>query len=146
MQDRVYAGFFIRLAAFIIDMLIVQSGLIPIRIMGGISAIMTGGLGIFSHKIFFAFTIWTVLSYLITSFYFVSLTFFNGQTIGKMALGIKVVSTEERNPSFFEIIIRELFGKYLSSIMEIGYLMIGPDKEKRGLHDRLADTRVVYIV
>ena len=26
----------------------------------------------------------------------------------------------------------------------IGYFMIGPDHEKRALHDRLADTRVVY--
>ena len=45
----------------------------------------------------------------------------------------------------FTVVYRETVGRFLCSvIMGAGYLMAGIDKEKRGLHDILCDTRVIY--
>ncbi|MCR5248381.1 MAG: RDD family protein, partial [Paludibacteraceae bacterium] len=77
---------------------------------------------------------------------FVIMTNACGATVGKMIMSIKVVSIEDRRPTFTEIIYRETVGRFLSSaIMNIGYLMIFPTKEKTALHDILSDTRVIYV-
>ena len=73
------------------------------------------------------------------------LTYFTGSTLGKKLLQIQVVSAENRKLTFFEIVFRESVGRFLSAlIIYIGYFMIGADKNKRGLHDILSDTCVVY--
>ena len=65
--------------------------------------------------------------------------------MGKRAMRLRVVSSEQRKMTLFEVAYRETVGRFLSKIIIfIGYFMIGPDHEKRALHDRLADTRVVY--
>lgn len=65
--------------------------------------------------------------------------------MGKRAMRLRVVSSEQRKMTLFEVAYRETVGRFLSKIIIfIGYFMIGPDREKRALHDRLADTRVVY--
>lgn len=47
--------------------------------------------------------------------------------------------------TFFEVTFRETVGRFLSAlILSIGYIMIAIDKKKRGLHDILSDTNVVY--
>ena len=67
-----------------------------------------------------------------------------GATLGKMACGIKVVMSDGSKIGY-----GRAFGRYwaqgLSAIIFcIGYLMVGPDKEKRALHDRICNTRVIY--
>ena len=43
------------------------------------------------------------------------------------------------------VVYRETIGRFLCSLsVGIGYIMAGVDKEKRGLHDFLCDTRVIY--
>lgn len=141
MQNKVYAGFFVRLAAYIIDILIINMGLLFVRF----AALFSVG-ALFSKKVFFEYSFIGIISIIVTSVYFVILTYFSGQTIGKMAMNIKVVSTEDRQMSFFEVFVRETFGRFLSSfIANIGYIIIGPNKEKQGLHDIICDTRVVYV-
>ena len=40
---------------------------------------------------------------------------------------------------------RETFGRFLSEIIiYIGYIIAGADRQKRGLHDLLSDTCVIY--
>jgi uncharacterized RDD family membrane protein YckC len=63
-------------------------------------------------------------------------------TIGKRALGLKVVDLSGRRISFGRATGR-YFGKFLSSILYIGYLMIFWTKKKQGLHDMMASTLVV---
>lgn len=72
------------------------------------------------------------------------MTYYYGTTLGKKLFNLKVVSTDGSELTFINVLYRETIGKYLSSIIFIGYLMISIDSEKRGLHDRLCDTRVVY--
>lgn len=63
-------------------------------------------------------------------------------TVGKRALGLKVVDLEGRRISFGRATGR-YFGKFLSSLLYIGYLMIFWTKKKQALHDMIASTLVV---
>jgi uncharacterized RDD family membrane protein YckC len=65
-----------------------------------------------------------------------------GQTLGKMAVQVRVVTLEGGPLSLQCAIIREL-GVWLSSLtFGIGYAMAGLRRDKRALHDLIAGTRV----
>lgn len=144
MEERVYAGFFVRLAAYLIDWIIVGAALLVVKIPFWIAAFARGG-SILTRDFIFQYSVYDILIYFLKVTYFVLLTYFTGATLGKRLLNIAVVSEEDRKPTLFEIIYRESVGKFLSGlIMSVGYIIIGLDKRKRGLHDQLADTCVVY--
>jgi uncharacterized RDD family membrane protein YckC len=64
-------------------------------------------------------------------------------TLGKMACGLRVVTSDGGKVSYGRSLGRH-FAKHLSSfILGIGYLMAGFDDEKRAMHDRICDTRVI---
>lgn len=64
-------------------------------------------------------------------------------TPGKMAMGVKLLRADGGKLSVGRIIGR-YFAKILSGlVLAIGYIMAGVDEEKRALHDRICDTRVV---
>lgn len=65
-----------------------------------------------------------------------------GQTLGKMALQIKVVSMDGAPLTFGQATGR-YFATFLSAIiLGIGFIMAGIRTDKRALHDLLAGTRV----
>lgn len=67
----------------------------------------------------------------------------NGQTLGKMVMGIRVIRRNGQPLSDTDALIR-YFGYYLNSILfGIGWLWAFIDREKQGFHDKLADTVVV---
>jgi uncharacterized RDD family membrane protein YckC len=60
-----------------------------------------------------------------------------------MACNIKVVMADGGKVSFARAIGRH-FAKFISGmILGIGYIMAGFDDQKRALHDRICDTRVI---
>jgi uncharacterized RDD family membrane protein YckC len=64
-------------------------------------------------------------------------------TPGKMALGLKLVRPDGSKLSVGRIIGRH-FAEWLSSLtLLIGYIMAAFDDERRALHDRVCDTRVI---
>ncbi|MBL9189329.1 MAG: RDD family protein [Opitutaceae bacterium] len=64
-------------------------------------------------------------------------------TPGKMAVGLKIVRADGTKLSTGRIIGR-YFAEILSGlILLIGYIMAAFDEEKRSLHDRICDTRVI---
>src|SRR5262245_3932195 len=66
-----------------------------------------------------------------------------GATPGKMACGLKVVLVDGGPVSYARAVAR-CFAKILSGlILCIGFLMAAFDEEKRALHDRICETRVV---
>jgi uncharacterized RDD family membrane protein YckC len=75
--------------------------------------------------------------------YFVAFTAVGGQSIGKMAAGIKVISQEDCPVAFTGATLRTL--GYVASALPLGagFLLGLLGSEKRALHDRLARTRVV---
>lgn len=131
-----YAGFWIRLVAYLIDAIV---------------------LGVISYAIaqFFGFpspfsgeeqsTSQSLLSTLIGFLYFVLLESGNMQaTVGKRAMGL-VVTDESGNRITFLNATGRYFAKILSAIiLLVGFLMVGWDRRKQGLHDKLVGTLVIY--
>ena len=133
------AGFWIRVVAVLIDgvVLIVAQGILfgaGWMLWGsGLSAGMAvkGATQLFSSLIGAAYTI---------AFHWIW-----GQTPGKMALQIRVVSMEGGPLSFGQAVGR-YFATFLSAlILGIGFVMAGVRSDKRALHDLLAGTRVEYL-
>ncbi len=75
--------------------------------------------------------------------YFIAFTAVGGQSIGKMALGIKVIAQEEGSVPIGRATIRTL--AYLVSALPLGagFLPGIISGDRLALHDRLAHTRVV---
>lgn len=143
-KEDIYAGFFTRLAAYLIDTLFLFACLAIPRFIFWIIELSSPD-NFLTKEILFSFSLWNIAEYLICTAYFVLLTYMSGMTLGKKAMRIKVVAKDGGKPSLLSIIYRETIGKYLSAIiLYVGYLLIGIDKEKRGLHDMLADTLVIY--
>lgn len=143
-NQQVYGGFFVRLAAFLIDWIILGVALLIVKVPFWVLGLGRAG-SIFQEDFIFRYSVYDIVICGLKLLYFVLLTYYTGTTLGKKALHLKVVSAEGRKLTFFEVLFRESVGKFLASvILYIGYIMIGPDKEKKGLHDILSDTRVVY--
>ena len=143
-SSRVYAGFFVRLTAYLLDKIIIGVPLVIVRLTLWMLQ-DSGSSGILMRKVFFSFTLTDIILYLVSIAYFVLMTYFMGRTFGKRIMKLRVVSSEDRKPTFFEVAFREIIGRYLSTvILYIGYFMIGAGDQKEALHDYLADTRVVY--
>jgi len=68
-----------------------------------------------------------------------------GQTVGKRLLGIRVIDGFGERLSFGRAVLRS-FGYVASSLLLLlGFLWIAFDREKRGLHDWIADTYVILV-
>lgn len=143
-DSRVYAGFLVRLAAYLVDSLIVGAALLFVRLPIWISALVNPG-NMVVRDIIFEYSFADIFLYLLKVTYFILLTYFTGATIGKRLFHIRVYSTEERKMTLFEVVFRETIGRFLAGlVLNIGYLMTIVHKEKRGLHDLLSDTEVIY--
>ena len=67
-----------------------------------------------------------------------------GATLGKMALGLKVIRTDG-GPISVGLAVGRFFAMYLSGIiLAIGYIIAAFDPQKRSLHDRICNTYVIY--
>lgn len=143
-EDIVYAVFFVRLSAYIIDCIIVGSALLILRIPKFFIYMMNPDV-FFVKPILFKFSIFDIIIYLLGLTYFVLMTYYYGGTLGKKLFKLKVCKATDEKLSLFTIIYRESIGRYLSGlILFIGYIMIGLDSKRRGLHDILSDTLVIY--
>lgn len=142
-QQRQPAGFFIRLAAYVVDYIIAGGIIAMINVPLWIVKLVASDSIVFKN-ILFGYDIFDIMNFCLLSAYFVIMTYTCGRTVGKMLMKIKVVSVKSKELTFSQVFFREVIGKYLSSLLYIGYILAGIDNEKRGIHDMLADTRVVY--
>lgn len=65
-----------------------------------------------------------------------------GQTLGKMAVGIRVVTVDGGPLSLGRSVLRQLATALSALLLGIGYLMVAVRVDKRALHDLIAGTRV----
>lgn len=135
----VFGGFFARLAAYIIDSIIVWAALFLVKIpLHFMFSKMDG-------YILFHYTLKDIVLYVCGVSYFILFTYCTGATLGKRAMNLQVINANGGKLSLFNVIYRETIGRFLSGFcMGIGYLLVGIDREKRGIQDMLGDTRVVY--
>ena len=68
---------------------------------------------------------------------------FNGQTLGKMVFGMRVVKKNGRRISVLDALLRNVLGYMVSQIFLLGYIWAFADAEKQAWHDKLAGTLVV---
>ncbi len=143
-KDVAYAGFWARLAAYLIDSVIVWAGLLVVRlVMFFVSSGMEGT--ILGGNLLFHYSLTDIVVYLAEVVYFILFTYHTGGTLGKRALNLRVVSADGGKLSLWDVVYRETIGRFLCAVtIGIGYLFVAADKEKRGLHDMLCDTRVIY--
>ncbi len=135
--SNMFAGFWIRFWAYLVDLLVIGS-VNRIIIYPLFSLI---GLDTSDSFIFSPVSIATAITYFA---YFVLMTKFLKQTLGKMIFGLKVVSSDDKHLDWGTIIFRELIGRYISKIIWIGFLIAAFTPKKQTLHDIFADTFVIH--
>jgi len=125
-----YMGFGIRFGAALID--------------GVIVSIITGVLFGLTLTHWSPFPMFWSLPLLLL--YYWLFTGLRGQTLGKMAFGIKVVNAQGDRPGLGVAALREVLGKLISTIaLYLGFLWIAFDDNKQGWHDKIAGTCVVKV-
>lgn len=138
-QKNIYAGFWLRFVAYFLDSIILSVVVTPI-------SLITFPFFLFgSPEQNFIVTLGIVFfNIAITFFYFTLMESSSMQgTLGKMALGLKVVDMKNKRISFARATGR-YFGKILSAtILYIGFIMVAFTEKKQGLHDLMAETLVV---
>jgi uncharacterized RDD family membrane protein YckC len=146
-----YGNFGRRFVAKILDGIILG--------VGGVVINMAIGLGLYGSANYFKpdvsqITMTTVILFQVISFlvntglglgYGIFFLRRYNATPGKLALGLQVVRPDGSTLSVGRIIGR-YFAEILSGmILLIGYIMAGFDEERRALHDRICETRVIKI-
>jgi uncharacterized RDD family membrane protein YckC len=148
-----YAGFWVRLGAGIIDLLILVLVygtifkfvvLVPgwfsgMAVFGSLSADFTLFRQFISGPL-----IW-VIAGAIKIAYFVGFWAWRGQTPGKMICGIKVIRTDSSPVTLGRAFLRYLGYIVSAMTLYIGSIWIAFDSHKQGLNDKIADTYVVKL-
>lgn len=167
MEKAKFAGFWVRLAAMLADFVIIA--LLTGAVLGPVAYFQAPelrfGFGLDCKsdnpelnpehleycreevKPYFALLqlVGGVASNLIDIVYFVGFWAWRAQTPGKMLLGLRIVRSDGTRIGLGTAILRYI-GQIVSAVLVfIGFLMIAWDREKQGLHDKIANTHVVRI-
>lgn len=133
------AGFWRRLVAYIIDAIVV----------GVISGVITAILRVPANDVAGLSTRSVLISLIVGVLYFGYLWSRNGQSLGYMALGIRLIRTNGTPVSFGVAIVRYIL-IYLSFTLclipaIISAFMIGLGSQKQAIHDAIVGTLVVRV-
>jgi uncharacterized RDD family membrane protein YckC len=142
-----YAGVGIRFGARFVDGLIfmVPFAIVLILVMPSFLRNPTGKAPLFNGA-------FVVIALVFSLFYEVLMLRYWGATLGKMACGLKVVRSDGTSLGW-----GVSFGRYfmynvvISAVPFVNWILLittaimaGTDEQRRGLHDRVCDTRVIY--
>jgi uncharacterized RDD family membrane protein YckC len=140
-SDVVPAGFIRRFAAMFLDQLIIGVGMFAVMFAAIMAMVMAGG-GSDPGNAFVA--IFYLVYFVAVAYYYAGQESSSAQaTLGKRALGIKVVDRDGRQLTFAHALGR-WFSVALSYLtMYIGFLMAAFPPRKLALHDMVSGTQVV---
>jgi uncharacterized RDD family membrane protein YckC len=138
-----YAGFWIRFLARLIDSMLLYVVILPVTfLVVGMRAfdpnnqdldpvffLTQGMLMLFNICLAAGYEVWFLVNY--------------SATPGKMAVGKKVIVADGSRMTYGRALARYLASYISYFTLLIGYIMAAFDDEKRTLHDRICDTRVV---
>jgi uncharacterized RDD family membrane protein YckC len=157
--QRPYAGFWLRVAACIIDSILLSfiQFILVLPVMGffGFAGLKAAEdldaegmsddemLGFAAGMIGSMLIIWLIFILVQWLYYALMESSSRQATVGKLAVGIVVTDMNGGRVSFLRASGR-FFGKIISSaILCIGYLMAGFTEKKQALHDMIASTLVI---
>ena len=125
LSGEIAAGFWIRFGAVLIDTVIIIVVLVVLTAIADTTGYLLGlAIGI-------AYTVGFWVS--------------SGATPGKMVLGLKVVTVDGDPIGLGKALLR-ILGYWVNGLtLYIGYLFIAFRKDKRGLHDLIASTKVIRV-
>lgn len=135
--ERKPAGFWIRFWAYLVD----------IAVIGAVSSIMVRPLfTLFGWETSGSswYAPYAILTALVFYGYFVLMTRFFAQTVGKMIFGLRVVSLKDDRLNWPALLFREWIGRFFSVTILPLYWIVGFTPLKQGVHDFIADTTVVH--
>lgn len=137
-------GFWIRLLASIFDFLFLN--LVSIFLLAFWLLILKGGKIMISSELLLSLFIPYYFLIILVSFsYYTFLHGTKGQTLGKRIFGLKVVHISGRSLGLSQAFVRWI-GYFLCALsLSIGFFWIAFDKNKRGWHDRIANSFVVKV-
>ncbi|MFW5708884.1 MAG: RDD family protein [Chloroflexota bacterium] len=137
-----YAGFVSRAIALVVD-LIVISGVI---LFGSAVIDLLNEFFRFSSHFFDHLADFTKLALQIgfPIAYFILFNYMFGQTPGKMLMGLRITTANGSTLSFRRAVIRFFLMVLIAGLVMIGYAWVLIDRRRRGWHDILARTTVVY--
>ncbi|MFZ4450670.1 RDD family protein [Salibacterium aidingense] len=135
-----YAGFWLRFWAYLLDLVVVFS-------LNGVvlSPLLFSGSGTVTILSFF--TMQGILSAVTAYLYFLFMTKWRGQTLGKMVFGLKVIRKDTMPLRWSDLVFREVVGRFMYRslvLTNIMYIVVGFTDQKQGIHDAIADTRVIH--
>lgn len=132
-----FAGFWMRFWAYLLDLIVIGS-MDRILINPIFRAI---GLDLHNGDFFAPITIATAITFY---GYFVLMTKFFGQTLGKMVFGLRVIPLRDEKLTWSTVLFREWIGRFISTFIVILYVLVAFLPKKQGIHDLFADTTVVH--
>lgn len=136
-STRVYAGFWVRVAAALIDSLLAALILGPI-----LWAIY--GKEYFNSEALLAGPMDFLLTWVLPALAVILFWIYKSATPGKMALGLRIVDARTGNVPTTGQCIGRYFGYYVSLLpLGVGILWVAFDERKQGFHDKLAGTVVL---
>jgi uncharacterized RDD family membrane protein YckC len=141
-----FAGFWTRFAAYFVDGIIMS---VVAMIFGGIFGAIIGLSGMLSGSdkttgLLLINLGSAGIGFALRAAYYIYFIGKSGQTPGKKLCKIRVVNADGTSPIGYGKATGRFFGYMLSGIiLGIGFFMAAWDEEKRALHDRLCNTRVI---
>ncbi len=151
-SETIKAGFWRRLPAFLIDIILLQILkeiiLSPLKSNLGIDETSFASIEeiIQDFESFIIYGLFSMTVYIIISgFYFTLFYGSTGQSIGKKIMGLKVIPAAGGAMTYKKAFVRYI-GYLISEIpLFLGFIWIAFDKEKQGWHDKIAKTYVVKV-
>ncbi|GGB03092.1 putative membrane protein YteJ [Macrococcus hajekii] len=139
--NSTHAGFGVRLVAYLVDGIVIGS--LKGIILNPLAKLSDWDLS--AYYLAPIFSIANITTALIYFLYFIMMTWFFRATLGKMLMGLKVVSTSGRHLTFLQVFTREWPGRYISGFLgNLLYLVVLFNPAKQGIHDMLSDTVVIH--
>ncbi len=136
-----YAGFWMRFWAYILDLIIIFSingiVLIPFSFINDGKPIDIG-----------FWTVSGIISTIVYFLYFLCMTKFFQQTLGKMIFGLKVIKEDHSSLKWNDLFFREVIGRFIHNVFKIFvflYLFVAFTQQKVGIHDMIGNTRVIHL-
>jgi uncharacterized RDD family membrane protein YckC len=138
-----YAGFVSRMLAYGIDIVVIVVMLIAFGwLVDTVTTLFPPA--IFDPTEWIQIALAGVIVIVTSAIYYLFFWTLTGQTPGKMLLGLRVVSLDGSNVTFWQA-LRRFVGYFLSALaVYAGYWWVLVDNRRQGWHDKLAGTIVVY--